>query len=509
MPFARTDQSNEPRATILAVKIAAWLFCASAVSAQTVTLTGSVTNANTHEPIQAVTLGLYSNSFSSGAHSDASGRFRIPSVKAGGYRLVASRTGFEGVTKQIRIEAGADPPALDLTMLPWPGVRGTVFDSQRQPIGGVRVRAINPGNAPGVVDEAITDGGGRYALQRLTPGQYHFLAMPPVDGSATEPMELAPTWFPSATDQHDAPPVSLRPGDDLLGFDIVLRTVPVFRLSGKVVDERGEPASGATVETGLTERKTTARDDGSFDLMRVRPGDGALRANWQRGAVKLRGFAKVAVRNHDIEDLVLRVAPPVSVSGQIELDGQPRHRCEGDASLMPVDGQGEKVYTGFGESGIRFESVYLGRYRLSVEPGWKFGRHYLDSVWLGERDITVDELEVVPGMMPFRVVPRTGGGRLRGAVEDGNGGAVVLTPREERLRFRPFILVVPLEGRTFAIDNARPGEYYAFAFQGSFNSDEMQNPTYALPYLEGATIVRLERDSTATVTVRYAKVSPW
>jgi hypothetical protein len=390
-------------------------------------------------------------------------------------------------------------------MAPWPGLRGTVLNQERQPVARVRVRAINPGNAPGVVYEVTTDTTGRYALDSLSPGQYHLLATPPSAGNAVG-LELAPTWFPSVTDQQDAVSLSLAPGHDLFGYDIILRAVPIFRISGKVVDERGEPAAGATVETSMAEHKTTARDDGTFDLERVRQGEGALRADWQRGDVKLRGFAKVAVAGHDMENLAVQVAPPVEVSGEIELDGQPGHRCEGEAILAPVDGQGERALTGFSENGIRFKRVYPGRYRLIVLPEWISGRHYLESMRLGERDITLDELEVVPGMMPFLVVLRTGGGRLRGTVEDGNGGLMVLVPQDEQLRFRPFIVFAFFEGRTFALDNVRPGDYYALALRGSFNADEMRNPAYARAYLDGAATVRLERGSTAAVTLHYVSV---
>jgi hypothetical protein len=134
-----------------------------------------------------------------------------------------------------------------------------------------------------------------------------------------------------------------------------------------------------------------------------------------------------------------------------------------------------------------------------------WSRHYLESVRLGERDITLDEFEVAPGMTPFRVVLRTGGGRVRGTVENGDGGLVVLTPQDARLRLRPFIVVAFFQGGAFALDNARPGDYLAFAVRDSFNSDEMQNPASARAYLDSATSVRLERNSTATLTLRYTK----
>jgi hypothetical protein len=58
------------------------------------------------------------------------------------------------------------------------------------------------------------------------------------------------------------------------------------------------------------------------------------------------------------------------------------------------------------------------------------------------------------------------------------------------------------------LENVRPGDYYAFAFQGSFNSDEMQNPEYARRYLDGAITVQVERGSTATLNLRYINPTP-
>jgi len=507
MPCPAASNAVSRSAKIIAVKIAGWLLCACTLSAQTATVTGSVTNATTHEPIEGVSVILFPISGSSGAKSDASGRFRIPSVKPEVYQLTPSKDGFEGARMEIRIEPGTDPPLFDLKMSPWPVVRGRVLDPELQPVERVRVRAINPGNAPGVVYEVTTDAEGRFALERLRPGQYHLLATPPTRERATGGMELAPTWFPGVTAQRDAPSVSLAPGYDFSGFDIILRATPVFRLSGQVGDERGEPAAGATVLTGLTERKATAREDGTFDLEGVRSGEGAVRVEWRRGDEQLRGFAKVAVSRQDVEGLAVRVSAPVAVSGILELDGQAGHRCEGDAILTPVDGEGETAHAEFSESGIRFERVFPGRYRLRVLPGWTSGRHYLDAVWMGERDLTLNELEVVPGMMPFRVVLRTGGARVLGTVENGNGGLIVLTPQDERLRFRPFIVVAFFQGGMFALDNVRPGNYYAFALQGSFNSDETQNPEYARPYLDAAKSVRLERGSTATLALGYVKTA--
>ncbi|MBM3814507.1 MAG: carboxypeptidase regulatory-like domain-containing protein [Acidimicrobiia bacterium] len=72
-------------------------------------------------------------------------------------------------------------------MMPWPGLSGVVLDPERQPVERVRVRAINPGS--GAVPEVTTDVAGGYAFERLAPGQYRFLAIPPAAGIAEGAME--------------------------------------------------------------------------------------------------------------------------------------------------------------------------------------------------------------------------------------------------------------------------------------------------------------------------------
>ena len=155
-------------------------------------------------------------------------------------------------------------------------------------------------------------------------------------------------------------------GDYLSGYDIVVRRALVFHVAGRVVDERGEPAAGAVLQMPSARERVTADQDGKFEWARVRPGDAVAQADWRRGDASLRGFAPVTVQDHDIENITVRVAPPVVVSGAAELDGKPA-QIEGAASLEPVDGYGSRARASFGASGIHFDAVYPGRYRLQVQ----------------------------------------------------------------------------------------------------------------------------------------------
>jgi len=68
--------------------------------------------------------------------------------------------------------------------------------------------------------------------------------------------------------------------------------------------------------------------------------------------------------------------------------------------------------------------------------------------------------------LPLRVVYKSGAGRATGTVERGEGAWVVLVPQDEALRDSDqFIRTARCAAYgKFAIDNLRPGSYYAFAF---------------------------------------------
>ena len=483
------------------MKLAAWICFAPALIAQTVTVTGTVTNGATHEPMAGVDVTIFDANDVHKVSTDAMGGFRIEGVKSC-CRLIFDKEGFEAVGSwNLLFRSATDPEPLNLTMLPYPTLRGRVLDPERRPIPGSTVEATR---LQWGQETATVRSDGSFAFEHMSPGEW-VLRATPAAAQATESTELAPTYFPDASERGGAERVLLKAGANLSGYDIVVRRAPVFRLSGRVIDERGEAAAGASLEIATARTKSTANADGNFELPRVWPGSDVLKAEWRRGETVLRGFRQVAVQDRDIDDVAMRVAPPLAVSGTVELDGKPA-KVEGSVSLEPVDGDGLPARADFSDSGIHFDAVYPGRYRLGIRAGTAFGhRMYLESVQLGERDILMHEFEVAPGLPPFRVVLKTGGGHVRGTVKDGLGGIVVLAPEEEALRVSTFMAVQFFSGDYFQIDNVRPGNYYVFAIRGSFNEDRMRDPAYAGLRLAGALAVRVEENHTETVSLQYVE----
>ncbi|MGJ5816462.1 carboxypeptidase regulatory-like domain-containing protein [Paludibaculum fermentans] len=491
------------------MKLAAWLcFAPTLIYAQAVTVTGTVTNAATQEPIAGVTIRVFGSNDIQETSTDARGVFRAQGLE-NCCRVLFDKEGFAAVgPSNLLFRAAVNEPPLKLTMLPWPVLRGRVLDAERRPMPGSTVEAISLSSGRKTVQ---TGADGSFAFERnLRPGEYVVLATPPAPPSS-ESTGLAPTYFPDGTERSAAAKLMLKAADELSGYDIVLRQVPLFAVAGTVVDERGEPAAGAVLQVPGATTKATADGNGRFRWRGVRPGDAMVQADWSRDGVALRGFTAITVRQRDLDEVRVRVTPSVAVSGTVELDGKPA-AVEGMAELEPVNGDGSLARASFLPSGLssglasglRFDGVYPGRYRLQVSASTGFAHSmYLDSVKLGERDLLLEEFDVPPEPLAFRVIFKTGGGRVSGTVRDGAGGIIVLVPRDERQRIPERTAVSFFSGSVFQVENVRPGEYYGFAVRGVFNHGQMSDPAYAARVLSGAPAIRVELNGTATATLGY------
>jgi protocatechuate 3,4-dioxygenase beta subunit len=145
------------------------------------------------------------------------------------------------------------------------GLEGQVVNESTLPVPQAKVR-LEPVVKPAVVDETSTDEQGRFRFPTVRPGEY----FPRVEAEGYVTLVSAEA-------------ITIGPGD--LRRDLVLRVNAGWRISGKVVDGKGNPVPGCLVqarESGVLYHKGTDRD-GAFLITGIAPGKDGDPINKHKG----------------------------------------------------------------------------------------------------------------------------------------------------------------------------------------------------------------------------------
>ncbi len=495
-------------------------------------LSGLITNSITGEPLPGVQVLLSPLGSAQGtslnATSGPNGRIHFEDVKPGHYEFDSTKPGFVRHRQQVEIAAGSTK--VDARLTPYARVSGRVTLGPDHPAAGVPVEIRRRGGRPRFTTTTAEDG--TYLFNALEPGRYLLSAgargaalrklpgysaakAPTQEGSRTA---WAPAFFPEGRSPAEAQVLSIKGGMDLGGHDLRLRPVPVYRLRGTVVDDRGEPTGGAAVQLFAadpwfgSEYETTARADGSFELEDVRAGDWDLRASASHSGVTLKGSLRLSITKADLPSVRLELTPPFPLNGFVDRD-EPRDK-EGKRLVSGVymtseDGGADialKFHTQDG--GLHWDSIYPGRYRIrpvGFAPNW-----YLDAIYVGDQEVLTRAVDLRPGSPSVRIVYLPRAGRVRGSVDRGSRAHVYLLPAEEALWDEQFINAAQTdaEGR-FEIGSLRPGEYLAFAFDEPQDHDEFTDPALVRTLLIQATRLTVRRGELSQVELKPLPSTLW
>lgn len=91
--------------------------------------------------------------YRSSVESDSRGRFVLPRLPPGGWRVTATKEGYAPVERLVEIRAGAVPEALDLLLQPTEGIIFEPVHASGEPPGAVQVAIVDP--AGGVLIDAL------------------------------------------------------------------------------------------------------------------------------------------------------------------------------------------------------------------------------------------------------------------------------------------------------------------------------------------------------------------
>jgi hypothetical protein len=373
---------------VLSAVLLAWLFplglsaqAASPSPPKPASLSGTVTNSVTGEPIAHthIRLDAYPNAF--GAITTVDGHFSMNAVPPGTYTLFAERRGFQTMAvpasnKHLELKSDERIKDLVVQLVPDAVISGRVLDSNGAPLDNIRLLVISAGQT----QYAATDDRGEFRIGGLGQGRYllkamsFFQGMPPeirTDGTAE--INYAPTYYPSATMPRSAVPVQTRAGQETAGVDIKMAPSPVLHVSGIVSNMPAGPWQNVVVSMpdGPIQNQFRVGPEMRFTIWGVPPGQHQLFAQYQDSTGKqLRSSsAEINVTNASIEGLGLVLSQPFELAGITEVEGGASFASLKIRPLLELRPLGSVEHTGQNEiigfdGTFKIQEVFPGRYYI-------------------------------------------------------------------------------------------------------------------------------------------------
>ena len=453
-------------------------------------LAGSVVNSVTGEGIKQALVWLSSpGAAQKSAFTDTAGAFRFSRLPTALYTIAATKPHFTPSSPQLPITLNSSRDDVSLPMEPLAVIKGRVLDFYGDPLSGIVVHALRPRMENGrrrfeTVRWARSNDRGDYRLWDLTPGRYYVKAVgrgaatmmyvgevrPPASDDA-----FAPVYYGGGTSSASASPLTVTPGAEIQA-DFAIELRPGRSIVGALINAVPyRPAQfqllSGDEDIGETRAALNAAD-GRFRIHDLVDGTYTLRITQGEGSERTRAVETVELAGRDIQGLIVRLAPGITVKGKVRAEGElpPGMRGLFRVVLSPrddPDSSGGEAYSAQEDENLEFAipNVLAGRYRVSVYT--PIG--YVASISSGDRDLLRGgELKVAAGELPasLEIVVRTDAGQVTGSVViDGRPSAatVVLMPASEPER--NYMTATAGQDGSFTFQNVPPGDYRLHAWK--------------------------------------------
>lgn len=332
----------------------------------------------------------------------ADGRFRLPVVAHGTWRVVVSAQGYpEARSEPFAVAAGVEADAGTVALTDGNGLAGVALDAASgEPVAGVEVRLFrarassgeglddeNFGGSPAPPD-AVTDAAGRFEVAPQTPGTYALGLVHPFH------------------EHHLVETVDLSRGPVT---DLEVRLLPAGRMRARVLEADGRPAESenvALVCAGGWGNWEATDAEGEIEWTGVPAGPclvrwmgrgeaGAVQAVFEAGDPRARGLAYDALRRSGHEEQVVagqeRVVT-IRLPGRPEVTVRlPEPRVEGEVVWhVLLHAPGTQTWKWLERDGS-------GAYRSRLEPGtyrvWLYWRASDGSITPGDgREVSIPDV---------------------------------------------------------------------------------------------------------------------
>jgi hypothetical protein len=339
--------------------------------------------------------------------TDRQGAFTFEGVRAGRYRVSASKPGYTNrqplhpaaerfdTGREVTIRDREHAAQIDLTLYRESSIAGRVAEPDGIPAPDVQVfAAVRRGAKYVRLDDTrtVAEWNGRYRISGLPPGEYLIVILPsvstdpnrtranaerraPESSSATRPF-FEPTLYPGTVSVASAETVTVFEGIPVDGIDTWLIPGERHSISGRISWPENTTAENIVIEYGnLTAQRSgiwTVPEPGDlFHITGVPRGTVVLLARADSNRGPLAGVVTTEVNVDEVDDLELRLGTPGAVDGRVIYDASvpSASRAEHIAlkqQLLPVSPLYPTPQTTIGADG-RFQiSGALGVYDVDV-----------------------------------------------------------------------------------------------------------------------------------------------
>ncbi len=540
-PFFRLAFSSKLIALLLlpllgACQVFSQIQESSAKSETKYSLSGTVVNVLTGEPIRRALVQIYMGP-GQASLTDDSGHFEFNGLPPGQASVTVQKPGFFSEGEAARkgsspalVTVGPEADAIVLKLIPEAAIQGKIQSEDGEPIEAAPVMAfaLHINNGHKIWDQAgsaSTDEDGEFRIVNLTPGTYYLEAGPklrssfPNARSATRQLGFAAAYYAGTPARESATAIELVPGQQFEAR-LLLKPEPLFHITGAI--------SGLSDSQGTSVQVVNQYGEAVRVPVRLNQETGEFQANVPAGSYLLRATtwsergrpssAEVPLVVHsDVDRLQIALSPPHSIPVIVKLEPVHRHERSELQSVRLVSvrfrvtdpARAAPEYSSNVEKtqnrlALVIHDLAAGKYSVEVQP---VGDWYVRQAQCGDTDLLSDELTVLPGVEtpPIEIVLRDDGASVNGKVAIGEGrkrAAVVVLPARAAEKAK---MVWTSPRGDFAESGLAPGEYDVIALDRG-DALEYANPEVMSKYLTRGTHIALQADESRSISLDLVRV---
>jgi hypothetical protein len=245
------------------------------------------------------------------------------------------------------------------------------------------------------------------------------------------------------------------------------------------------------------------REDGSFEFPSLLEGEwllrGVLEDEKSGPGTALSGAAGVTVGRSDVDRLEIRLAAPFNIRVSVDWgDVSPATYPRVFPVFTAIDGQ-PFALSDAKPGGLPDSKVFAGRYFVWPGPGVQLPGYYLTAAMLDNRDV-LGQIVDLSGPSTLKLVFKTGGGSVRGNVENCGQGIPVLLADATQVSRLGFTERCGADA-SFLFRDVPPGEYTVAVLPRPV----MDYSEFMAMLAEGGKRIRVDAGSVTPVDVRVAR----